>query len=271
MDTHERTLREISTEDFVKMFKFFSPVACLERKPVMRKSLVAWFVVALAGLLGVSTSVRADGIPWGYSANSTDIFNNNNPIMSSSIAFAGSSGVASGDSGIIIYNLTTTSSAIDGSADSFSNVPFSLGATFTDIKATSSTHASAKSTGTIDFAGLFNATNVTTKSLLPGMNTWTSPTTAELVLGADDTGWSKYTVQIASFTPPGQPGGAPGSIQAVVTITPAEGPGGGGGPGEEPPVDPNPTPEPASLLLAGLGLPIVVLVRRRMKKNQEVA
>jgi hypothetical protein len=232
----------------------------------MRKSLVAWFVVALAGLLGVSTSVRADGIPWGYSANSTEIFNNNNPIMSSSIAFTGSSGVASGDSGIFIYNLTTSSSAIDGSADSFSNLPFGLSATFTDIKATSSVSATAKSTGTIDFAGLFNATNVTTKSLLPGMNSWTSPTTAELILGADDTGWSKYTVQIASFTPPGQPGGAPGSIQAVVTIVPTD-PGGTGGP----PPDPNPTPEPASLLLAGLGLPIVVLVRRRMKKNQEVA
>src|SRR5262245_1785441 len=104
------------------MFKFFSPFAQLERMPEMRKSLVAWFVVALAGLLVNSTSVRADNIPWGYSAASTEIFNNNNPIKSSSIAFAGSAGVASGDSGIIIYNLTTNSTALDTGPDSFSNV-----------------------------------------------------------------------------------------------------------------------------------------------------
>jgi len=227
--------------------------------------LVAWFVVALAGLLVTGTSVRADGIPWGYSAASMDINNNNNPIKSSTVSFAGSSGVASGDSGIIIYNLTTSSTAADSSPDSFSNVPFNLGVTFTDIKATSSVSGSAKASDTINFAGLFNASNVTTKSLLPGMNSWSSPTTAVLVLGADDPGWSKYTVQIASFTPPGQPGGAPGSIQAVVTITPTDGPG-----GSEVTPPTNGTPEPASLLLAGLGLPLIVLVRRRMKKNQEV-
>jgi len=247
------------------MLKFFSPYALMERMPEMRKSLVAWFVVALAGLL-VTGSVRADTIPWGYSAASTDIVNNNNPIKTSGVSFAGSSGVASGDSGIIIYNLTTNSTADSSGPDSFSNVPFNLGVTFTDIKATSSTSSSAKASDTINFAGLFNATNVTTKSLLPGMNSWTSPTTAELVLGADDVGWRKYAVAISSFTPPGQPGGAPGSIQAVVTITPTDGPGGSG---SGPPPPTNGTPEPASLLLAGLGLPLIVLVRRRMKKNQE--
>jgi hypothetical protein len=252
------------------MFKFFSPFAQLERMPEMRKSLVAWFVAALAGLLVTGTSVRADGIPWGYSAASMDISNNNNPIKSSTVSFAGSSGVASGDSGIIIYNLTTSSTATDSGPDSFSNVPFNLGVTFTDIKATSSSSASAKASDTLSFAGLFNASNVTTKSLLPGMNSWTSPTTAELVLGADDTGWSKYSVQIASFTPPGQPGGAPGSIQAIVTITPTTNPGGSGSGGDGGGGGLNGTPEPASLLLAGLGLPLIVLVRRRMKKNQEV-
>src|SRR6266542_2298953 len=126
------------------MFRSFFPFAQMERMPEMRKLMVASFTVALAGLLGAGTSVRADAIPWGYSAASTEINNNNNPIKSSTIAFAGSSGVASGDSGIIIYNLTTSSTALDASPDSFSNVPFNLGVTFTDVKATSSVSGSAK-------------------------------------------------------------------------------------------------------------------------------
>jgi hypothetical protein len=228
----------------------------MERKPEMKKSLVS-FAAALAFLM-VGTSVRADSIPWGYSATSTSITASTS--SQSSINFTSGSGVASGNSGIIIYNVTTTSTATDSAPDSFTNVPFSLAVTLTDIKATGSSSASAVTTGAVNFSGLFNATNVTSKSLLPGVNTWTSPISGNLVLGADDTGWNNYNIQIVSFTPPGQPGGAPGSIEAVVTITPANGPGGSG---ETPPSG---TPEPASLVLAGLGLPLIVLVRRRLKK-----
>ena len=112
----------------------------------MKRSLVT-LVAAVAMLLLVSVQARADTIPWGYSASDTTIFNNNNPIMSSSVAMAGSAGVASGNSGIIIYNLTTTSSAGDTSPDSFSNVPFNLAVTLTDIKATGSLSGSAKEIG----------------------------------------------------------------------------------------------------------------------------
>jgi hypothetical protein len=224
--------------------------------------MFAWLTAALAGVLVAGTSVRADNIPWGYSASDTEVFNNNNPIMTSSVKFMGSSGVASGASGIIIYNLSTTSTALEGTPDSFTNVPFNLGVTFTDIKATSSLSAGAVSSSVLNFGGLFNASNVTTKSLLPGVNSWTSPTSAELVLGGEDVGWRKYTVTISSFTAPGQPGGAPGSIQAIVNIEPTDPPEGGGDP------TPNPTPEPASLLLAGIGLPLVIMARRRFKKTQ---
>jgi hypothetical protein len=229
----------------------------------MKRSLVM-LVAAVATVLLAGTNVRADNIPWGYSSTDTEIFNNNNPITSSSVKFTGSSGVASGASGIIIYNLSATSTAGDASPDSFSNVPFNLAVTFTDIKATGSASGGAKASDSVNFAGLFNASNVTKSSLLPGVTTWTSPTTAELILGADDVGWRKYTVTINSFTPPGQPGGAPGSIQAIVNIESTDGPGGSG---EGPPT----APEPASMLLAALGLPLVYLVRRRMKKNQAEA
>ena len=231
----------------------------------MRKQMFAWVTAALAGVLVAGTSVRADNIPWGYSASGTTIFNNNNPIMSSSVIFAGSSGVASGASGIIIYNLSATSTASDGAPDSFTDVPFNLGVTFTDIKATSSVSPGAVSSSAINFAGLFNATNVTTKSLLPGVNSWTSSASEELILGGDDVGWRKYTVTISSFTPPGQPGGAPGSIQAIVNIEPTDAPEGGGGPPT------TATPEPASLVLAGLGLPLFIVARRRFKKVQAEA
>jgi hypothetical protein len=219
---------------------------------------------ALATLLMAGSAVKADNIPWGYSATDTEIFNNNNPVKSSSVVMKGSSGVASGNSGIIIYNLTTTSGTDELTPDSFANVPFDLSVTLTDIKATGSVGGTAKTSETLNFAGLFNADNVSKSSLLPGTTTWSSPISAEVVLGSDDTGWRTYTVSINSLTPPGQPGGAPGSIQAIVTITDGQGPGGGGT--EEPP-PPNPTPEPASLVLAGLGLPLFVLIRRRMKKE----
>jgi hypothetical protein len=225
----------------------------------MRKTLVS--LGAAAALLLTGTAVRADLIPWGYSASDTQIFNSNNPIKTSSIKFAGSSGAVTspdGKAGIIIYNLSTTSSALPTAPDSFSSVPFNLGVTLTDINATSSKSALAVSSGVANLSGTFSATNVSQSSMFPGMNTYTTtPTT--LKLGAPDTGWNDYTIQVVSFTPPGQPGGAPGSILATVTVTP-EPPDGSGNP------PPTGTPEPASLVLAGLALPALALARRRMKQ-----
>src|ERR1043166_2027065 len=155
--------------------------------PTMKKlwlSLGAVLALALSG-----TAARADTIPWGYSATDTVIFNSNNPIMTSSIVFKGSSGVATNSSGIIIYNLSTTSSADSTSPDSFAGVPFSLGVTLTDIGATSSKSPGAISSLPVSFTGMFNASNVTKSSLLPGPVSWTSPTEAIVTLGSDDTGW----------------------------------------------------------------------------------
>src|SRR5436305_4652400 len=90
-----------------------------ERKPQMRKSLVSLCATALAALLVTGAAARADSIPWGYTSASTEIFNTNNPIKTSSISFNGSTAGATGDSGIIIYNLESHSSAEIGSPDSF--------------------------------------------------------------------------------------------------------------------------------------------------------
>jgi hypothetical protein len=213
----------------------------------------------MATLLLSGAVVRADSIPWGYSAAGTEIHNSNNPLKSSSVKFNGSSSVATGDSGIIIYNLESTSSADLEAPDSFASVPFHLEVLLTDILS----GGTGTPTGLVKFDGLFNASKVTKSSMLPDSPTWSGPTKAEVVLGSKESGFRKYSVEISSFTPPGQPGGAPGSVQAVVRI---EDDNGGGGPGTG---EPNPTPEPTSILLAGLGLPLVLLARRRMKKAEQ--
>jgi hypothetical protein len=232
-----------------------------ERKPKMRKTLVS--LCAAAGLFLTGTAARADMIPWQYAATDTTIYNSNNAIKTSSINFTGSSGVVSSPSnasGIIIYNLTSTSSQTT-TGDTFSNVPFSLSVTLTDIKGTGSKDPLAMASGTVTFSGTYSATDVTQSSLFPGAYTYDGSSKV-LKLGGADTGWNDYTIQVVSFTPPGQPGGAPGSILATVTVTPDT----GGGSGSPPP--PPGAPEPTSLVLAGLALPALLAARRRMKKAQ---
>ena len=224
----------------------------------MRKPLFSLCAAALASLL-LSTGAQATSIPWGYSATSTEIYNSNTPLKTSSVKFNGSSAVATGDSGIIIYNLETTSTVDESTPDTFKDVGFDLEVTLTDIKA----GGLGVPSGKVKFSGLYSASNVSKSSSLPDGNSWVGATKSEVTLGSKESGWRKYAVEIASFTPPGQPGGAPGSIQAVVRISDGTDPGGSGG---DPP--PNDVPEPTSVVLAGLGLPMLLMARRRLKKAQ---
>lgn len=223
-----------------------------------------WTAISACALLVVSERTYADSIPWGYSASSTAIYNNNNAADTSSITFTGASGIASGSSGIIVYSMATTSGASTTSPDSFSNVPFNLAITLTDVIATGSKSADANASDTLHFSGLFSASNATRQSLLPGPSP--SPLTEQVVLGGDDVGWRTYTVVLSSLTSPGQPGGSPGSIQAIVTIGPAD----PVGEGESPAI--SGAPEPTSLVLAGLGsLPLMAIWRKRGKVAHERA
>ncbi|HZZ78824.1 MAG TPA: hypothetical protein VFE62_09920 [Gemmataceae bacterium] len=227
-------------------------------------------IISCLALALLSSKVNADSIPWGYSASDAAIYNSNNASKSSSISFSGASGVATGSSGIIVYSVTASSFASDVSPDSFSKVPFDLAFKLTDVIGTGSKSASAVSTDTIHFTGTFSASNVTKSSLLPGLNSWTSNTT-QVTLGGDDVGWRVYTVTFSSFTPPGQPGGSPGSVQAIVTVGPTvDGPHGSGEvpPGDPPPPTPHAAPEPATIFLGAVGaLPLIIAIRRRTRNN----
>lgn len=242
-------------------------------KDAMLKKSIVTAMGAVITLGAFCWEVCADSVPWGYSAGSTEIFNGDS--KTSSVKFTGGSGGATGSSGIILYNMTTTSSASELSPDTFSNVPFDLAFTLTDVLATGSKSGGAKSSQVVNFAGLFSAFNVSKTSLLPGASPWATAPTAEFVLGADDVGWRKYTVSLSSFTSPGQPGGSPGSIQAIIKVADANAPPPGGNgeeppPVEEPPPPVNGAPEPASLLLIGMGLPVFIALRRRKEATEAV-
>jgi hypothetical protein len=225
----------------------------------MNQSRLVKSVIATAALLMISPNARADairgGVPWGYSAASTQIFSDT-PQQTSSIIFTGSTDVANETSTVTIYKTTISSSAAASAPDSFVNTPFNLEIALTDFEAAGSFSADALKSATVDFAGTFSASNVTSSSvLLVPMTFLTSPQT--IVLGSSDTGWRDYQVSIASFTPPGTPGGVPGTIDATVTVGPGSDPtsvdvkGQGSGPAT--------TPEPSSLLLAALALPAYAL------------
>lgn len=241
----------------------------------MRMSLLT---VTLAAALLTASVVRADPIPWGYAGSSSTIYNSNNDKKTSSLSFQGQNGSLGGSSGFVPFRLETLSTAGTATPDSFAAVPFAIGITISD--ALSAGGAGATSSGVATFKGLFNASSVTTASLLPGLSSWTTPTSASLVLGSDATGWRKYDVQLTGNLAPNQPGGPLGSLAAVVHVMsttdapPTNGPppppppppqGGGEGTGVPAPQD---APEPASLLLAALALPALAYARRRRQPRQ---
>lgn len=231
----------------------------------MQRSLVSLLAAALAAVFITGGVARAEDFPWSYSGTGTTIYNSNNSLKSSAINFLGTAGGATGDSGIIIFNLSTESTASLTSPDSFSKVPYSLQLTLGDTKSLKSVGTTS---GTLKFTGAFSAEKVSKDSFLNPSNSWLSPTSQFLILGSVDTGFRKYTVDILSFTPPGKPGSGLGSIYAEVRITPNGGnPGGGGGTGGG---GGGQTPEPGTLILAGLGLPIVGLFWRRRKNQPSV-
>ena len=254
----------------------------------MKKSLASLVFAALGVLLLTGTNAWAQPIQWSFTASpiadlsgtpyTGGLLPSNTPLWSgpplSSIKFTPSFGNVAGSTGIIIYNMQTQSVAGSGAngPDSFNNVDFLATFTVSDTK--------TLSTGTITFHGQYNATNVTAGSLTKGTINWindrgnTDPlgksnplgTEASIVLGSGaDLRTYDFNINPGDFLSSLAPNGGLGSFAVEATVTD----GGVSGSGGE--TQPSATPEPASLALAGFGFPLVVLLRRRLKKSKSEA
>lgn len=232
----------------------------------MKKYLFS--IASVATLLLVGTNAHAQPIIWSYVAADTKV-DNSTPVSAatSTIAFTGQSYGSVNNSGIVIYKLATSSTASEGAPDSITDASFTLGITFVDTKAgADAVSGTKKVSDTVFFTGKLSASNISKSTFSFDALSWSTPLVQKITLGGSDPtdGWREYTITVPSwsFSPPGVPNGPDGSIYVDVKVGPGEGPGGSGDGGGTP----GATPEPTSLVLAGLGLPLFVFMRRRLKK-----
>jgi hypothetical protein len=213
----------------------------------MSRQRVAFAVLLLITAL-IPRRCQAERIPWSYQWNAQPIVIDADPLgphqkptggitlTPGAIAITGGNpGVAWGSSNIIAVNLTafTFSPSPDGKPYSFTNSPYQLGVTLTDVD--------SKSSGTLNFAGVFYGSLTDTKV---DVNTrFTSAIRQALTLGHH-----RYTVSLTSFSPPGPPvqGGA-GEIRASVLVQPVS------------------APEPSTLVLALIGSAAAACAPRRKR------
>jgi hypothetical protein len=203
----------------------------------MSRSPARLAAVSLACLLLPAGLARADLINWSFSwspgAQTLHATSGTGTVKLSTVN--GSIQSQSGDlTGLAAATVTFSPG---NSLSHFSSVPFNLGLTLTD---SASTHS-----GNLSFSGAVNGD--LSKSATPGV-TLNSPAGGSLTLGGN-----VYTVALEYVpvpAPPGFVGVAPGFLFAQVTAT-----------------SPQTVPEPTSLVLAGLGLPVVGLAAWRKRRR----
>jgi hypothetical protein len=202
--------------------------------------------IALMLLFLANTSARADLI-WSY---------NWEPSTGKVLANGGGSGylkltdepakTVTGSSNTVVTNIQAVSTAAFNTPDVFNKAPASFSLQLQDV--------ASKATDTLKFSGSFSG--IISGNFANVQLAFTSPMSETVTLGGN-----KYTVAIGTYTPPGPPGAVnSGSLNAIVTVTPASGGGGGHGSG---------TPEPATLSLACLALPFVGLCCWRKRKTKD--
>jgi hypothetical protein len=197
-------------------------------------------LAAASALFWLAASpVRADLMPsFSYSWDQTPATLAADSGGTGSISLSVGSGTATAPSTIVAANLSVISSALAPTMDTYTNKAYQLTLTLTDA-------ASGKA-GNFVFNGVLNGTANTTSSNFTNEYVGLTKIT-------DHIGAYNYTVQIlAPVVPPITGGITEGGISAQVTVAPASGP------------VTQSTPEPSSLILAGLGLPLLA-GRRRLR------
>ena len=189
----------------------------------------------MLALLLAAGSVQADYISWSYSwsRNPMEVHADSPGTGTISLTDEGQLQHVVGNSDVVATNLRTTSTALPGSPDNFTNAGYTLSLFLQD--------GASNASGTLTFSGVFNGTLTATSSNLT--NTFTGDLTQSIVLGN-----YRYTATIGPFVPPGPPNSTSlGTISAFAQVTVET------------------VPEPGALLLACLALPpfLGAAVRRR--------
>ncbi|MFO0969409.1 MAG: PEP-CTERM sorting domain-containing protein [Gemmataceae bacterium] len=207
----------------------------------MRKLLIS-----LGALAGLTFAGQAHAeIDWSYIGDKSVAITSGG----STVTFLGTVGGAANNTGVVIFNITASSTTPnDGVPDHFNAQKFGLTVSIIDEKARASKNGGEL--GTVNFTGFFTA-DVTKGSLTNWGVSWAPGGDEGIVtLGNNKDGFRKYDVKIDGFLPPSPNSpvvAGQGSVHANVVVTPVD----GGGSNPPPPSE---TPEPATLLLAGLGL-----------------
>jgi hypothetical protein len=193
--------------------------------------------LALSLLFALSSSARAEFIPWMYNwSRSPSEIHSDAPGTGYITLTDESLKGAVGDSDIVATNMRTFSTATALNPDKFTAKNYSLTLFLLDL-------ASGQS-GTVTFTGQIDGELGATFSRM--QNTFTGASSQFIILGDN-----RYTASNPTFSPPGIPGAAnAGSVSAHVTILVEQ------------------VPEPSTLTLTALGTVALGIARRLSRRGR---